>query len=69
MRLPSCQWKDIAGNAYPARIAGALAMFMLANVVRREVGTIQKLVESIQQTDGYDADDEAAQQPSKVLKM
>jgi len=44
-------------------------MFMLANVVRREVGTIQKLVESIQQTDGYDADDEAAQPPSKVLKM
>ena len=39
MELPFCHWKDLAGNAYPARIVAALAAFMLANVVPREQGT------------------------------
>ena len=37
--LPSHQLKDLTGNAFNARILGALAAFMLANIAPRELGT------------------------------
>ena len=37
--ISATQWKDLAGNAFNARVVGGLAAFMLANIVLRERGS------------------------------
>ena len=42
VELSKPAWKILAGQAFHARIAGGLSLFVLANVVRREEGAIQR---------------------------
>ena len=65
--MPSYKWKDVAGNAYHVRIAGALGTFVLANVVPREVGRIQHSI-MVPSADSDASDDEAAQPPRKIRR-
>jgi len=62
--LPSHKWKDTAGNAFHVRIAGALGMFVLANLVRREVDIQRPIMPSAD----LDASDDEGPQPVRKVR-